>query len=661
MSIWSAEIKELETLYRSLKGKFPDLEKELIQLIETKDANVALLYSRRSLEVIITDLCERELKRDRGTEPLKGIIDKLNREKKVPDNIIVSMQNLNSLSTFGTHPKDFEPRQVKPVLLDLTTVLEWYLQYMEAQGSLEGKAGSVQDKRKEKAGLKRSRSTSGKRNIMVTGVLMAAAVIIVSLIVFNVIGVGKQARAGSIESIVILPFGNYTGTDTLDPYISGMHSLLINELGKIEGLRIIGKVSSDSYKNTGKTIQQIAKELKVDAAIELEVLSFGDTICMQPRLMSGGTKEKQLWIGDYREYKGNLFNLYNQIIMQIASEVKISLTPAEKARLAESRTIDREAMDAYLKGYSLLDDLSPESLIKARDYLNSAIRKDPDWAPLYAAMAYVWYIMGGLAVESLDIAYPYAYEYTEKAIKLDPNLAEAHHISAVMAWAAEWNWEKAEKEILEALTINPNHSLSRMYYSLILFTLQRPDEAIMQADFANRLDPLNPFTQSIYGLTRLMAGDCASALSVVERVLASDPDNFLACGYIFYAAFPCGDLNRVFEADKQYLLPVVMEEEAINEIDKIYNEGGFHAAYEEITRQMEILFEKRYIPAGDMALRYYMINQDEKAIEWIEKGAEMREPGILLLCRMIKLTRLYDNPRFIAVFKKMNLPLPKSE
>ena len=99
------------------------------KLIKTDDENVVLIYSRRCLEVIITDLSERELKRPRGTEPLKGIIDKLNREEKVPDNIIVSMQNLNSLSTFGAHPKDFDPRQVKPVILDLATIIEWYLKY----------------------------------------------------------------------------------------------------------------------------------------------------------------------------------------------------------------------------------------------------------------------------------------------------------------------------------------------------------------------------------------------------------------------------------------------------------------------------------------------------------------------------------------------------
>jgi hypothetical protein len=92
MQIWSAEIKELETLYSSLKGQFAELEKELVQLIETKDANVVLLYSRRCLEIIVTDICECELKRSRGTEPLKGVIDKLSHEKKVPSHIIASME-----------------------------------------------------------------------------------------------------------------------------------------------------------------------------------------------------------------------------------------------------------------------------------------------------------------------------------------------------------------------------------------------------------------------------------------------------------------------------------------------------------------------------------------------------------------------------------------
>ena len=103
MTIWSAEVKDLKNLTESLKGKLPDLEKEIKELIEAENENVVLLFSRRCLEVIVTDLCECELNRPRKTEPLKGIIDKLKKEEKVPSYIITSMLNLNSLSTYGAH------------------------------------------------------------------------------------------------------------------------------------------------------------------------------------------------------------------------------------------------------------------------------------------------------------------------------------------------------------------------------------------------------------------------------------------------------------------------------------------------------------------------------------------------------------------------------
>ena len=109
MAIWTSEIKELEKLYESLRGQFPELGRELENLIKTDDKNVALLYSRRCLEVIIADLCNCELKRSRGTEPLKGLIDKLHKEEKVPSHIVTSMHGLNDLSAYGTHPKDFDP------------------------------------------------------------------------------------------------------------------------------------------------------------------------------------------------------------------------------------------------------------------------------------------------------------------------------------------------------------------------------------------------------------------------------------------------------------------------------------------------------------------------------------------------------------------------
>lgn len=146
MAFWDGEVKELGSLYETFKGHLPDIVKELEQLIKTDDPNVVMLYSRRCLEVIVTDLCENELKRPRKTEPLKGIIDKLNAEEKVPSHIITSMISLNSMANYGAHPKDFDPEQVKPVLNNLAIIIKWYLKYKDFK--IVSKAGSEEKEQK---------------------------------------------------------------------------------------------------------------------------------------------------------------------------------------------------------------------------------------------------------------------------------------------------------------------------------------------------------------------------------------------------------------------------------------------------------------------------------------------------------------------------------
>jgi len=193
MTIWSSEIKELELLYSSIKGRIPELEKELEQLIETKDANVALLYARRCLEIIVTDLCERELNRPRKTEPLKGIIDKLHKEEKVPSNIITSMDHLNSLSTFGTHPKEFDPEQVKPVLNNLAIIIKWYLKYKDSQIISEEKQEGVNSGSEMKTDARENIQKPKKKLVLLlSGLLLAVAIIVAALFVFNKIGKNKS-------------------------------------------------------------------------------------------------------------------------------------------------------------------------------------------------------------------------------------------------------------------------------------------------------------------------------------------------------------------------------------------------------------------------------------------------------------------------------------
>jgi hypothetical protein len=124
---WHPELVELTGLYERVQGKATLIENELIRIRETRDAVATLLVARRMLEVIVTQICEEKLNRTRGNEPLAGILGKIGHEHVMPEYVITSMENLNRLSTYGAHPKDFSPIQVREALLALCSIMEWYV------------------------------------------------------------------------------------------------------------------------------------------------------------------------------------------------------------------------------------------------------------------------------------------------------------------------------------------------------------------------------------------------------------------------------------------------------------------------------------------------------------------------------------------------------
>jgi len=496
-----------------------------------------------------------------------------------------------------------------------------------------------------------------KRVLLVSGVLLAAAVIVVVLILTNVIKGGKAARAEGIKSLVVLPFENYTGDEHLDYVADGMHASLIGDMGKLGALRVIGKTSSSVFKNTGKSAPDIARELHVDALVEPTVTCYGDSVCIQIRVITPFPYEKQLWVADYREDKSKIVSLYNRIAKQIADELMIELTPEEERLLAKSGIVDRDAYDEYLKGLYYLEDFDKESLMKAMEYLNRAVEKDSSWAPLYTGLTLVWASIVQMGFESPEVAGPKIFENLNKALELDPDNSDSRFISGEMAFLAEWDWEKGEKELLKSLAINPNNAIARVIYSQLLCILQRPDEALTQGQLAIELDPFNPLIKVLYSFTVLSVSDCEKALALAEKVTADDPEHYMANNAIESAAFLCGDYDKVMKAAK-YILPVRGID--YQKVERVFEEQGFVPAYEEVMRQSEVLAQNGYFSPVEMAIRYMMVDQKDKALNWLEEGFEVHDQNMPYITTHAYLCEpLFDNPRFIDIIKKMNLPLPK--
>ena len=479
--------------------------------------------------------------------------------------------------------------------------------------------------------------------------------VIAGLVVFNIVTRGDILKPGMIQSLAILPFDNYTGDEKLDYVAAGMHTALIGDMGKLGALRVTGKNSSSIFKNSGKSAPEIARELDVDALVEPAVMYYGDSIIIQIKLITLYPKEKQLFVEDYMVDKSQVLNLFSKISKQIADEIMIELSPEEERLFAKSRTVDREAYDAFLSSQQYWGDLSLESLNKAKEFLNSAIEKDPNWAPLYAGLAKVWGGLNQMGFVSPEIAGPEIYKNLNKALELDPENADSHYLTALNAYLAEWNWEKSEKEFLKALAINPSDAESRVFYSHLLCILQRYDEAIPQAQLALELDPLNP-NMRLLASVALNLDDPKSALELGEEIAAADPNHYMAYAVIEAAAFYCRDYNKVMEATKHLLA----NEVEFKEVDRIFGESGFVAANEEILRQLELNAQKGFVPPVIMWYRYLMVDQADKAMGWIEKGFEVRDPNMPYIATPgYSCEPLFDNPRFIEILQKMNLPLPK--
>jgi len=486
-------------------------------------------------------------------------------------------------------------------------------------------------------------------------------VVIVGFVVFNIITKSNVIKSGSIQSLVVLPFQNYTGDDQLEYFVAGMHSSLITDISIVSGLRVTSETTSKVYKNAEKSVPEIASELSVDAVVEGQVLCLGDTICLQVRVVTAGPVEKQLWVGDYREDKSKILSLYNRITKEIAKEVKVELTPEEVRLLSKSRIVDRMAYEDYLKARSYINDSRKESLFMALEFLNSALKKEPEWAPLYAGLAEIWMWIQQGGYEPPSVAGPKMFENLNKAMELDPDLAEVHYMSAMIAHLGEWNWEKSEKEFLKTLAINPNDSWTRLLYSQLLLILQRKDEALAQRELAAGLDPLNPEMKLLYSGTLVQGGDFEAALSVAEEIVAANPIDQSANLMIEISAYWLGEYDKVIQAVK-YSLPYSMEEDIYNDIVRIYSESGIIEAYQEIMKYLEKNAENNPVSPLDIALRYIIAKKPEKAMDWIEKGFEIHDPQTTYITASGgHLQELFGNHRFIAICEKMNLPLPKTE
>ena len=625
MAIWTSEIKELERLHESLRGQLPELEKELVQLIHFDDPNVILLYSRRCLEVIITDLCESQLKRPRKTEPLKGIIDKLHKEEKVPSYIISSMQGLNELSTYGAHPKDFDPEQVKPVLNNLDVIIKWYLEYKKTGTSIKSKpTEEIRQEVKSTEDVKKDITISRKRLVGILGGSMGIIASVFAVLYFsNISGDGKQAKELD-KSVAVLPFRNDSPDSTNKYFIDGTMEAILDNLCKIKVLTVPSRTSVEQFRNTTKPIREIAKQLNVNYIIEGSGQKDGNKIRLTVYLIDA-VNDKHLWSSPYEGVADNIFKFQSQIAEAIATELKAIIAPEEKRLIESKPTTDLTALDYYWRGKDYQNRSKSETDIRyAIRMYDKAVEIDTSftlaWIGLASCARNLYWYSHDLTEKNLSALK----KYLNKALSLSPNLKEVQLEEAYYFYHVKLNYAKA-LEIAERLKIE--YPKDDEIYFLIANLFRRTGikdyrKSLAYYEMAASLNPSNWNYWSQAAVTSNAIREYKKAEDYYKKSIELNPSNTGTYSGLFGLYINTGQLQKAKEfllANKQYFdsEPLKQSEARLEVLSRNYDKAIqiYKSQSEDPINQQRSFYTKhrsigqiyRYLHNNDSAARHFKI------------------------------------------------------
>jgi TolB-like protein/Tfp pilus assembly protein PilF len=465
-----------------------------------------------------------------------------------------------------------------------------------------------------------------------------------------VFGGERAVPAGPIDSVVVLPFENLSGDPEQEYFVAGMHEALIGELAKISALRVISRTSAVRYKDSDKSVPQIARELNVDGVVEGSVYRTGDSVRIQVQLIQALPEEGHLWAQAYDRDMSDVLAMQADVARAVAREVKVELTPQEETRLASARRVNPETYELYLKGMHHLNKFTPEGFETGLSYLNQAIDSDPADPLAYAGLALAYAIMGH-DPRPPPQALPRAKAAALKALELDETLAEAHEALAEVRIYYDWDVAGAGRSFQRALELNPNLAMAHGQYAWFLTLFGRWDEALAEQKRAQELDPLAPVFTAWLGWMYLWQERYEEAIEEARKSLELYPD------------FPIGHyvMGTAYAEQGMY-------EEAIAAHKKAGAASpgwrwGLGVTYaragrtDEARKFLDELEKEVYQwDTWGLAEIYATLGDKDGAFRWLEAAYQQRHSYIPWLNEFPAFEPLRDDPRFQDLVRRSKSP-----
>jgi adenylate cyclase len=457
--------------------------------------------------------------------------------------------------------------------------------------------------------------------------------------------------AAPAKSVAVLPFVNMSA-DKNDEYLSdGMTEELINALAKVPGLRVPGRSSSFAFKgkNEDDIFRKVGDHLHVNAVLEGSVRKAGDKLRITAQLINVADGY-HLWSEDYDGDVRDIFTFQSNVAQRVVEALQIKLGIEAARALAKKPTENPEAHRLYLLGRYEFGKYGEVGWTSSIRYYEQALKLDPNYALAYCGLADTYAYMGGVVMPSKE-AVAKEKEFAQRALQLDPELAEAH-LSLACALAGVFDWRNAQVEFDRAIELNPNLAWAYEIYAWFLGGLGRLDEAIAKDKQAIELDPLNSFFQAALAYFLYHARRYDDAIVQIKRTLELDAASTLARHLLGCCLLWKGDTaGAIAEFQRSKIMVAGAWYQGL--LGYAYAISGNRSKAEQILRELQQMAKRQYVSSTAFADILLGLGEKEKALDWLEKSYQDQESA----CWYLKVDPIYDRvrnePRFQALVQKV--------
>jgi len=446
------------------------------------------------------------------------------------------------------------------------------------------------------------------------------------------------------KSIAVLPFADLSEAKDQEYFCDGISEEILDGLARVDGLRVVGRTSSFSFKGKNANVSEVGKKLNVASVLEGTLRREGNRVRITAELVN--TRNGfHLWSETYERELQGVFAVQDEITRSIVEALKVKL--AVSLPVHEQR--NTEEYELYLQGLFFSNKSSEADLRRALTFFQTTLEKDPTFSRAWTGIAKVWYFLADVYIRPLE-AYPASKEAALKAIALDENDAEAHCYLGEAKRVLDWDPEGEDAELKRALQLDPNSAPAHFFLALLPLFRGELQEGLQLVLEAEKLDPVSPITSYVATAAYLANDHIDDAINEGQRTLLLDPNYFyldsnLAAAY--------RDKGNFAEAIALYTKSQEATRLPSSGLAITYTRMGRQVEARNILAQLLQVREKRYVSAPVIAAVYVALGDKEEAFRWLERAFEEHSGILQWIAFLPEFRPLHSDARFPHLLRRI--------